>query len=282
MRTAAIAAALALTVLLALACGGDGSGPAATSTAPPAADATAAPDISSNFPVLLEHETLIVASADGSEITETPLDPSDRSIFGQPPRGVSPDRRRTAIYRDGMLMVQEGDGEPTLILEIPSESDRLNFAWSPDSRRLLFDASFRDESSSLFVINADGSGLTDVGAGLEGDAFPVGWSSDGETIAYALSDEATAELWLIDPESGDQRRLAGFESPNYGIDHVHWSPDGASVAVVVGRNDVYVIDVETGSFLFVATSAMVCTTNLLGWSPGSQKLYAVPSCLYQL
>jgi Tol biopolymer transport system component len=59
-----------------------------------------------------------------------------------------------------------------------------NLAWSPDGRRLLFTVDWQGlQLYQLYVVNADGTGLTRLGDNLD-FASPV-WSPDGEWIAFS-------------------------------------------------------------------------------------------------
>ena len=122
----AIAATLAALTLLIGACGDGGEQEAASSTA------TAQPREAA-FPVILEHDTRVIAAADGSDISEEPVEYRPR-VARQGTR--SPDGRLIAGYRNGQLFVQQGDAEPEVIAEVASTEEFASIAWSPDSRRL--------------------------------------------------------------------------------------------------------------------------------------------------
>ncbi|RFS82608.1 hypothetical protein D0T12_24400 [Actinomadura spongiicola] len=54
--------------------------------------------------------------------------------------------------------------------------------WSPDGRRIAFTRG-PDEATTIWVMNADGSGLRQVTRGIEDDMDPA-WSSDGRWLCY--------------------------------------------------------------------------------------------------
>lgn len=63
-----------------------------------------------------------------------------------------------------------------------------------------------DFESEVYTINVDGSGekrSTDS-PGL--DAFPA-WSPDGERIVFASSRDGNGELYVMDADDAEQRRL---------------------------------------------------------------------------
>ncbi len=270
MRNAALLALVTLVVVIAFACGDDGDdpSPSATSTVPLAATATAGPDVSSVFPVVLEHETLVVASADGLDITETPLEPGEWPFFGR--AGGSPDGRYTALFRDGRLLIQEGDGEPAPIPDIPSASNYQYGAWSPDSSRMLFSVWSDETQMDVYVINADGSGLTALSEGLSGTTFYPLWSPDGAQVAFSLwPPEASVAQMYVTRSDGTERTLLGeYFSPqgDQGWDTPAWSRDGERIAAVTGGLRVF--DIAGGTVRDVAEGGV----NRFSWSPDGRFL----------
>ena len=107
----------------------------------------------------------------------------------------------------------------------------------------------------LFVTNADGSALkTLTSFDGYGDRWPV-WSPDGEMVAFhrccrddGLGGEE-ADIWLVDRDGGDERRLVHGFAPA-------WSPDGSQIvftryAPTDAPNDeevydIWLVEVETG------------------------------------
>ena len=59
---------------------------------------------------------------------------------------------------------------------------RMLSAWSPDGRRIAFQSD-RDGNREIYIVNADGSGQTQIDEPCGADAIP-GWSPDGRTIAF--------------------------------------------------------------------------------------------------
>ena len=121
------------------------------------------------------------------------------------------------------------DGTGLVNLTATPGADELDPAWSPDGRRLAYRRDDVRVSGAVWVMNADGSGqtqLTGGSAASQSDGRPA-WSPDGTEIVLARSDSLTGDqgLWVIPAVGGAARRLTtgGDTSPS-------WSPDGRTIA----------------------------------------------------
>lgn len=113
-----------------------------------------------------------------------------------------------------------------------SHQGPLTPVWSPDGSRIAF------SNGHIYVVNADGSGLTQLTFGASVDQWPS-WSPDGSTIAYSNSgatpldsntDSDTLEIWSVPATGGTPTRLThggGNDMPAY-------SPDGSQIAFTNG------------------------------------------------
>ena len=100
---------------------------------------------------------------------------------------------------------------------------------SPDRQRVVFSTQ-RDGNSELYVVNADGSGLTRL-TNSPGPEF-VGsqaWSPDGSRIVFTSSSEGqqSSEIYVMNADGTGVVRLT--QDGAYNISPA-WSPDGASIA----------------------------------------------------
>jgi dipeptidyl aminopeptidase/acylaminoacyl peptidase len=102
---------------------------------------------------------------------------------------VSPDGSKIAYTRSGGIWVMNADGSNQVRLTTgPEGSSDTDPDWSPDGRRIVFDRFVQDAGgaadSDIFVMNADGSGLTPVTSGPERDAGPA-YAPDATLAAFA-------------------------------------------------------------------------------------------------
>jgi Tol biopolymer transport system component len=258
VRTLALATALSAFVLLA-ACG-DGD------------DGSAPPLDASLFPVVLESDTRVVAQADGAGSVEKPVEPAASQTVDTF-EYQSPDGTHWASFRDGTLYMREADHEPVAIAEIPSTAEFANIGWSPDGERLVVDASFEGQTDRLYVVNVDGSGLTNVAEGLPGDAYAKSWSPDGRLLAFGLyTGEAQPEgpldtLYVVAADGSGRTALGEFVNPqgDGGWDAPQWSADGSRLAVLYAPGGgIRVFDTAGGPAVDLGGQN---SATKLSWSP---------------
>jgi Tol biopolymer transport system component len=134
------------------------------------------------------------------------------------------------------------DGSAFTDLIAPYDKDLVLAAYSPvfsaKGNRIAFrgyskaggHTSTGGANYDLFVMNVDGSGVANLTTSPEDVQTGFGqsyaqWSPDGSMIAY----EGDDGLYVMNADGSDQRKLAYGASPT-------WSPDGAWIAFVVGRD----------------------------------------------
>jgi TolB protein len=158
--------------------------------------------------------------------------------------------------------VQHGDGDaPSDIYVVRTDGRWLvkkktvlnewDPAWSPDGRRIAFDAyshAFQAGAMQIYTMNADGTHrhrltrLTDV--------CRLGqWSPDGRRIAYScgklLSD--AADIWVIGADGTGATRLTRSQGAT--DSDPRWSRDGSQIVFTRAsgsRSDVYVVNARGG------------------------------------
>ena len=186
----------------------------------------------------------------------------------------SPDGTKIAFVatRDGNseIYVMDADGSNPRNLTTHPESDYFP-AWSPDGNMIAF---MTDRESSvplildatpkimiefnveIFVMNADGTGQTNLTEHVAWDGFPS-WSPDGEHIVFqtdrdnswihveiTLPDDLGREIYAMDDDGSNQVRLSN--SPEDDI-YPSWSPDGSKIVFQSyrdGNAEIYVMNTD--------------------------------------
>ena len=119
-------------------------------------------------------------------------------------------------------------------------------AWSPDGTRIAF-TSRRDGSSSIYVMDADGSDVERLTSNTAWDDEPA-WSPDGTRIAFSSYYlYINLDIYVMDADGSDVERLTNNSARDY---EPAWSPDGTRIAFTSNRDgnygnlDIYVMDAD--------------------------------------
>ncbi len=167
----------------------------------------------------------------------------------------SPDGRKIAftnIHEVGVYVMNRDGGGRHLLARIGA-ADRTrdgafrtgDVAWSPDGRRI---ACISD--GVLWVMNADGTRLRRLVAGpvdnLGSDAATLAWSPDGRKIAFTHREKEDWEIFVVNGDGSELRKLADASSRAYDVAPV-WSPEGRSIAFTSDREgnfEIYVMNAD--------------------------------------
>jgi Tol biopolymer transport system component len=162
---------------------------------------TAVPPGQSPSPSGWPYSDVYVMNADGSgqrNLTHTPEG-------GEFDPAWSPDGRHIAFSRLAgppgevriVVMNADGSAKHAVTPKLAHTGDGwigVNAAWSPDGRRIAFDA-----HDVIYVVNADESGLRR----LTQNATFESWSPDGRTIAFGRDNG----IWVMNADGSGQRNL---------------------------------------------------------------------------
>ena len=156
---------------------------------------------------------------------------------------------------DGTLLAYEGDAggagpEGIFVMAASDGSGKRRIttlpaggSWdgaprfSPDGSRLVFTRTMADNSSALFIVGLDGSGLRRITTSdvAPGDAT---WSPDGSQIVFEADlVNGRGDAWLIRPDGGGLRNLTAGPNPAdswEGFADPVWSPAGDSILLLHG------------------------------------------------
>ena len=120
----------------------------------------------------------------------------------------------------GLTLKDAGTPVDTRLVPRPSPSPRIAYA------------SDRDGNYEIYVMNADGTGLTRPTNNTAEDTYPS-WSPDGSKIAFTSDRDGNREIYVMNSDGSGQTRLtksAGQDlSPS-------WSPDVTKIAFVSNRD----------------------------------------------
>ncbi|MBL8101715.1 MAG: PD40 domain-containing protein, partial [Anaerolineales bacterium] len=99
----------------------------------------------------------------------------------------------------------------------------------------------RDGSSEIYVVNADGSGLSPLANEIT-PKYDPSWSPDGEKIAFGTNDNDSASLYIMNADGSnpvkliDTHDISTYDSATsdwrFEVSPI-WSPDGTKIAFEV-------------------------------------------------
>jgi serine/threonine protein kinase len=199
--------------------------------------------------------------------------PAENAISGA---AVSPDGRYLAYAdRTGTYLRVFSTGEVHQL--VPDVTSAEHFAWFPDSTHIM--ASWPTSSHKLglwsfSILGGSPSQLSDEG-------WSASVSPNGSQILFLKSSvfwEAGAEIWVMDENGGNQRKIASsaegfmFASPV-------WSPDGRWIAYVKIRFTAHSAEGSVETFNLGSSKSNVIVSDPLAdaglsWLPDGRLLYS--------
>ena len=167
--------------------------------------------------------------------------------------------------RDGRYVVPELGRAFSAILYSPS--------YSPDGTRIVlaaqgwedYEQSGGRQDYQIYVVNADGTGLTQITTD-RADHWSPSWSPDGGRIAFS----SQGAIYAMGADGGNAVKLT---SDVHSGDSVAWSPEGDRIAFISNQDDqaeIYVM-ASDGTGMVRLTDNSIAEMSLC-WSPDGEAL----------
>ncbi|KUK29687.1 MAG: TolB protein [Methanosarcinales archaeon] len=181
---------------------------------------------------------------------------------------------------DVWIMNSDGSGKTQLT---STEGNERDISWSPDGRKMAFVAAsalnisdvstYINFSSSLCVMNVDGSGKRGLCSGKGFWSFSPEWSPDGRKIAFhSLLKGENSHIWMVNSDGTEQLEITDGKASDI---TPRWSPDGREIVFVSDRSgnlDIWVITLEEG---VATTPTPASILGAAGEVPGFDGIIAV-------
>lgn len=167
-------------------------------------------------------------NSDGSNLVQLTHDPS--TVTDSLP-SISPDGH-TVVYQQtsgGVTQIWAVDGDGSNPRQLTTQGSNEQPTFSPDGKKIAFDSDRNPGGSfQLFVMNADGSGQTQVTA-TNGSVGGSSWSPDGSQIAINDTSSGSNQIYIANVATG----TVGTALTSVGSNtNPHWSPDGSKILYV--------------------------------------------------
>jgi Tol biopolymer transport system component len=200
----------------------------------------------------------------------------------------------------------DGSGASPLSGLIAANAESQAPAWSPDGSRIAFhsrralnfsDAENVNGTINIWVVNADGSGITPLTKLTAADAssfLPV-WSADGSKIAFnsqraldgsdAANTNAVNNIWVMNADGSGASPLTKLKALGAGSFAPVWSPDGGKIAFKSSRaldgsdaantssnTNVWVVKADGSGPAIPLTKLTAGNCFYQAWSPDGSKI----------
>ncbi|MDY7076331.1 MAG: glycoside hydrolase family 88 protein [Chloroflexota bacterium] len=165
------------------------------------------------------------------------------------------------LYHHPELLEQTTLLTPTLYMPaiaqsyVPPSFNNWQPAFSPDGQQVVFVRQREGGYSDVFLMNADGSGLSNLTQTPDADEDTPIFSPDGSKIAFASDREGQWDIYLMDSDGTNVGPIISrVESDELGPT---FSPDGDSLAFSSDRDmgnwDIYVAPITGGTWTRLTT-----------------------------
>jgi Tol biopolymer transport system component len=172
----------------------------------------------------------------------------------------SPDGRQIAYLGEEVgyqLYVMNYDGTDS---QAVSAGQAQEPEWFPDGQRVLFET-MRDGPGEIYVVNRDGSGLTNLTENADPDSG-ASLRSDGLRIVFHSDRGEGLEIYSMASDGSDQTRLTTMP---VNVRYPVWSPDGSDLAFRYGEAQELWLMTAGGSGPHMIAPGP--TTGGVEWSP---------------
>jgi serine/threonine protein kinase len=204
------------------------------------------------------------------------LEPTQTSTAKPTPFGGSSGEIAFVSTRTGIAQIWRMDAYGGNLVQVTNLPDgACQPDWSPDGARLVFISPCQGrreiyERTSLYIVNADGTGVQALPGSPEGDFDPA-WSPDGIHIAFTSLRSGQVKIYVMN--LSDQSVSMISNSP-YNDRNPAWAPSGMQLAFVRARTSAQIwISTDTGQNETQFSRSGDLNDIWPVWSPDGQSIF---------
>ena len=167
-----------------------------------------------------------------------------------------------------------GDNPLTVAVTAGSSSQARFIVSCPGSAagQLAFTTN-RDSNDEIYLVNADGTGLTRLTSDPAVDLQPT-WAPDGSRLAFSSNRSGPYNIYVMDADGKNVVNLSQSQSTDF---LPAWSPDGTRIAFVrdmgsiaAGAWEIFVMDADGGNQVNLTNNIDIAAYP--DWSPDGNKI----------
>lgn len=201
---------------------------------------------------------LIVSAANGGAWNIYAADPNGSGLARVAPTlttarepALSPDGKTLAFRskRDGIWEIYTTPAKGGALAKLARGQNYYSGApaWSPDGRKIAFEAVASGGNLNIWTINADGTQAFDLTDDSKSHDYGPAWSPDGNWIAFTSWRTGTQQIFITDATCGvnNCRKTFNLSQNKFDDSEPAFSPDGKKLAFVSdrdGQRAIYVAD----------------------------------------
>jgi hypothetical protein len=175
-------------------------------------------------------------------------------------------------FAEALVLPLGGGGFPERIFPIGRFA--MDAAPSPDGARIAYAVRSTEGYTSLWVANRDGSSPRYLTGEPEANDMWPAWSPDGTRIAFQSDRAGLNDIYVINVDGTGLRRLTFDPLPGVTTEvHPAWSPDGSRIAFTsngAGHYDLYTVRPDGTDMRRITSS--VDSDLEPSWSPDGSRL----------
>lgn len=177
--------------------------------------------------------------ADGDSKVYLPIKGNDELLISAKEKNNQIGSSIVAFEKNNKVVVKDLSNNSEQIFEPIKDAQYINLSLSPDAAKIVFEVM----GGNIFVMNIDGTNLTDLGIGNR-----PRWSFDSSKIIYMIAEDdghdyTSSDIYIINADGTQKRNLTN--TSDLMEMNPCFAPDGKSIVFdLVNDGSIYLMNIE--------------------------------------